>query len=464
MVTSHGIRGAVATMLADMAHDLGMPRDWPQQLRIMGEGGLASCFPVTDLAAASIGAAGLALADLLGEAGVPLVVDRHLASAWFGFSIAPVGWRIPPPWDAIAGDYRTADGWIRLHTNAPLHRDAALRVLGCAGERAAVVSEVAGWRGADLEAAIVAAGGCAARMRSQDEWRAHPQGQAVAQEPLIAWCKTGRASAKPWSVKAGRPLEGLRVLDLTRIIAGPVATRFLAGLGADVLRIDPPGWDEPTVAPDVTPGKRCARLDLRDPADHVRFRHLLAQADVLVHGYRPGALEALGLGEEERAALNPGLVDVSLCAWGSSGPWAARRGFDSLVQMASGIADAGRHWKQTDQPTPLPVQALDHATGYLMAAAVLRGLAIRRREQVGMAARLSLARTALTLTSAGAQAVEEPFHGVAEGDWAEPTEQTVWGPARRLRSPVTIGDVALVWDRPACGLGADQAQWGHDGA
>lgn len=148
---------------------------------------------------------------------------------------------------------------------------------------------------------------------------------------------------------------------------------------------------------------------------------------------------------------------------GRSGPRSARRGFDSLVQMASGIADAGRHWERTGKLAPLPVQALDHATRYLMAAAVLRGLAIRQREQVGVGARLSLARTALELTAGRQQHAGEVFQGVADGDWAEPVEHTVWGPARRLRSPVPIGDVALAWDKPACGLGADQSQWRHEG-
>lgn len=422
----------------------------------MGEENLASCFPVTDLAVASIGAAGLALADLVGMTS-PVAVDRHLASAWFQFSIAPIGWTVPSPWDAMAGDYQTADGWIRLHTNAPLHRDAVLLVLGCANDRETVSAHVARWHGEALEAAVVEAGGCAAVMRSSDEWQRHPQGQAVAREPLIGLRKRGEAM--PWTIDPKRPLRGIRVLDLTRILAGPVATRFLAGLGADVLRIDPPGWDEPTVAPDVTLGKRCARLDLCDSADRARFEHLLAQADVLVHGYRPSALNALGFGEAERAALNPGLIDVSLCAWGWSGPWAGRRGFDSLVQMAAGLADAGRIWRQADKPVPLPVQALDHATGYLMAAAVLSGLALRQRERVGTVARLSLARTALSLTQAEQGGAGEPFRGLQDSDWSKAIEQTTWGPVRRLRPPVAVGDAVLSWDLPASALGSAQAAW-----
>jgi crotonobetainyl-CoA:carnitine CoA-transferase CaiB-like acyl-CoA transferase len=167
------------------------------------------------------------------------------------------------------------------------------------------------------------------------------------------------------------------VLDLTRVLAGPVATRFLAGYGADVLRIDPPGWNEPGVIPEVTLGKRCARLDLTQAADRATFETLLAEADVLVHGYRPAALERLGYSEAYRRQRNPSLIDVALDAYGWTGPLAGRRGFDSLVQMSCGIADHGMRRQGAGKPVPLPVQALDHATGYLIAAAVVRALIAR---------------------------------------------------------------------------------------
>jgi CoA-transferase family III len=451
-----------ATILEEAVHDLGLADDWQERVRTTGEEDLPSCFPVTDLATASIGAAGLALADLLADSGDmlgPVIVDRHLASAWFAYSLSPQGWSLPAPWDLVAGDYRTVDGWIRLHTNAPHHRDAALRVLGCAGEREAVAAAVSGWAGEALESAVVAAGGCAAQMRSQAAWRAHPQGQAVAGELLIALTRARAFAGRAWRPDPARPLLGIRVLDLTRVLAGPVATRFLAGLGADVLRIDPPDWDEPGVVPDVTLGKHCARLNLRDGEERRLFEKLLADADIIVHGYRPGALERLSLGEADRRVLNSGLIDVSLCAWGWTGPWHGRRGFDSLVQMSSGIAKAGMGWKGADRPVPLPVQALDHATGYLMAAAAIRGLTLRLREQRGIVAHLSLARTATALVGSGEQAPSPIFAGFGEADYAEEIERTPWGAARRLRSPVTVGEVALHWDRPASELGSAQAQW-----
>jgi len=196
--------------------------------------------------------------------------------------------------DLRPGAYATADGWIRLHTNAPHHRAAALAVLGVPEEKAAVERAVAQWNAEALESEIVKAKGCAAAMRSMAEWARHPQGESVLREPLFAAQATNDATDATWPWATDRPLRGLCVLDLTRVLAGPVATRFLAGFGANVLRIDPPTWDEPGVVPDVTLGKRCARLDLRDSTQREIFVELLRRADVLVHGYRADALETLG--------------------------------------------------------------------------------------------------------------------------------------------------------------------------
>jgi len=229
-----------------------------------------------------------------------------------------------------------------------------------------------------------------------------------------------------------------------------------------VLRLDPPGWDEPALAPEVTLGKRCARLDLRRPADRLKFERLLGTADVLVHGYRPEALERLGYGEAQRRALNPALVDVSLNAYGWSGPWAGRRGFDSLVQMSCGIAAAGSDWRQVEQPVPLPVQALDQAAGYLMAATVIRGLTARLQEGTTLSARLSLARTACLLTEHPEVAAEPLFTGVQEADYNPELEPTAWGPAARLRPALEIGELRLHWERPATRLGSANAAWAAD--
>ncbi|WP_144946049.1 CoA transferase [Pseudomonas oryzihabitans] len=449
------------SLLGELVTALDLSAAQAANLQVRGNDSLASCFPVSDLATAAIGVAGLAAADLLAEGapGLPVQVDRHLAAAWFKTSLRPLGWELPAVWDPITGDYRTRDGWLRLHANAPHHRERALAVLGCANSHDAVAQAMAGGSGEDLETAIVAAGGCAAKLRTQAEWQAHPQGQAVGAEPLIAQEWTFADIASNWRPDPQRPLQGIRVLDLTRILAGPIATRLLAGLGAEVLRIDPPDWDEPAQAPEVTLGKRCARLDLRRPADRQRFEALLTSADILVHGYRADALERLGYGVAARRALNPGVIDISLCAYGWSGPWALRRGYDSLVQMSCGIAAAGRDWQGGEQPVPLPVQALDHATGYLMAAAALRGLALRQRERRAMTARLSLARIAVLLSERPGASGGPAYGGPEEGDYGETQEPTAWGPALRLRAPLRIGEVELQWQRPATRLGSATADW-----
>ncbi|VVN92706.1 CoA transferase [Pseudomonas fluorescens] len=431
-------------------------------LTLTEAGALPSTFAVTDLACASIGAAGQAVAQLIQQqtGRLPGVsVDRRLASFWFSSSIRPVGWETPPLWDPVAGDYASADGWIRLHTNAPHHRAAAGRVLGKAADRSEMAAYVAKWKAAELEQAIVDEGGCAAQMRSWQAWQSHPQGLAVNAEALVQRQTYQTTPDKAWLGSVARPLAGLKVLDLTRVLAGPVASRFLAGLGADVLRIDSPSWNEPGVVPEMTLGKRCARLDLKSAEGRRIFASLLQDTDILFHGYRADALEQLGYTASALQTLAPGLIDVSLNAYGWSGPWRNRRGFDSLVQMSSGIAAAGMAWKQADKPVPLPLQALDHATGYLMAASALQALSERLKSGRGGSARLSLARTAKLLVEAG-QVPEQPALRAEEAsDQGLVVEQTAWGPAHRLLAPVTISGTPLQWDLAAGELGSHRAQW-----
>ncbi len=463
---------------------------------ITGKGALPSAFDVTGFAVSAMAEAAQAVADLAQRHGAPppeVSVDRDLASLWFGMSFTPVGWDLPPVWDPIAGDYRCADGWIRLHTNAPHHKAAALAVLGLepAADRETVAAAVEHWQGEALETAVVAANGCAAVMRSAEKWRAHPQGRAVAAEPLVAWTaprqtdrggtsgpsrRTGAQPGGPWLGVSGhadsrlavsrlaasrpadpaRPLAGVRVLDLTRIIAGPVATRFLASYGAEVLRIDPPGWEEPVLEAELTVGKRCARLDLKTPEGMAALHHLLAGADIFIHGYRGGALDKLRLSTDELGQRHPHLVSVSLDAYGWSGPWAQRRGFDSLVQMSCGIAAAGMLHFGADRPRPLPVQALDHATGYLCAAAAVNAWQDRLDGTVRHA-QLSLARTAVELMQTAASDPTAPEPALDPTDLL--AQETAWGPGLRLPSAIRISGVDAGFDVPARGLGTAAPRW-----
>ncbi len=455
---------AALKFIASFQAALGSPV--PSSPVTLSDGGsLPSVFAVSDLAQASIATAGSSLASFValnsGEPPPEVVVDRNLASAWFVGSIRPQGWDLLPAWDALGGEYECRDGWIRLHTNAIHHRTAALSVLDVPEDRAAVAAAAGGWSAQELEPAVVGAGGAAAVMRSIADWRMHPQGRAVAEEPLLWSQRTSTVVGRnALLANRERPLDGLRVLDLTRVLAGPVATRLLAGWGAEVLRIDPPDWDEPAIAPEVTLGKRCARLNLRTPDGKSRLLRLLGSADVIVHGYRADALDRLGLGDEARDNVCPGIIDVSLDAYGWTGPWRQRRGFDSLVQMSSGIADAGRVVTGDERPVPLPVQALDHAVGYLLAAAVITGLTQRQIDGTGSRWRTSLARVAdLLVKVEPLQVPIDSSRPPMTPNPVGPIERTVWGDALRLAPPVVVQGAPLQWKLPARRLGSDRPQW-----
>lgn len=339
-------------------------------------GGLPSVYPVPHAAAALVAASALAVADVLAaRTGADLrrvhVDGRHAVAAFRSERyLRMIGWSLPS-WDPIAGDYEARNGFIRLHTNYTHHREACLRVLGVPFERAAVSAAVRTWDADALETAVVASGGCAAWMRTSAEWRSHPQGRAVAAEPLVGHeIETAAQAVEPLlPLRDGQaPLAGVRVLDLTRIIAGPVCTRVLAAYGADVVRVDPPGFQEVgALLPDTTGGKRCVALDLRAEEDRRSFEDLVVGAHVLVSGYRSNALARHGYSTAELRGKNPALLIASLDAYGWTGPWHARRGFDSLVQMSCGIAARGAEVAGVTAPRPLPAQALDHGTGYLLA-------------------------------------------------------------------------------------------------
>jgi len=424
---------------------------------------LPSPFLVTPAATATIAAATLAVAELAGVPG-PVRLDTVHASAAVRCEryVSIVGVAPPAMWDAVAGDYRAADGWIRLHTNYAQHRDPALAVLGAPPEREAVAAAVRTWKADELEAAVVGAGGCAAALRSHDEWLEHEHGRHVGDRPLVAVERLGDAPPSGVGASGDAPLSGLRVLDLTRVFAGPVATRFLAGWGADVLRVEAPAFDElELLFIEVGFGKRSCALDLRRDEHRAAFEALVAAADVVVHGYRPGALRGLGYGPDALAALRPGLVVAGLSAYGATGPWAERRGFDSLVQMSTGIAAEGAAVAGADQPVPLPCQLLDHATGYLVAMGALRALQRETTEGGSWNVTLSLARTAKWLDGLGRdeEAFARPPPDLADADQWCLTSPTAWGDVRHLGPPGAIGPLRPAWRRPPSRPGTDPPEW-----
>lgn len=430
---------------------------------------LPSAFDVTGLATASVAAATLAAAEYRAarnESAVAAVrVDSRAASAAFAAEglFTPVGWSLPDIWDPIAGNYQARDGWIRLHTNYAGHRAAVTGLLK-ADDRDLVMAAAGQWKAADLEAAVIAAGGCAAVMHDRDSWLASAPGTAsaaapalaVTERPLPARSGTGNGAAQA-ERPAGRPYGGVRVLDLTRVIAGPIATRFLAAYGADVLRVDPPGFAEvPAILPETTAGKRTAAVSLATPAGRATFERLVAGADVLVTGLRADALGRLGYDDATLTGLNPALIIASHNAYGWDGPWRDRRGFDSLVQMSCGIAAAGGG----DGPVPLPVQALDHATGYLLAAAVGRALTARLTHGVASRVLASLTGTANLLWSLPRTAdlgEAPPMPRREEFQLADTL--TAWGPARRVPVPGEITGAAPELPIEAGPLGRHEPAW-----
>ena len=430
--------------------------------------GLPSVFEVSALASASIAAASLAVSELHAlRTGGPLrsvSVDRAHADAAFACErhVRALGWQLPEVWDPLAGDYSTRDGYIRLHTNYRHHKNPVLEVLGLSAEgatRERLAAAVATWEGEQLEQQVVEAGGCAAKLRSPAQWRAHAQGQALSRAPLVDVCTQFADSGQRALLPGDKPLSGVRVLDLTRVIAGPIGTRFLAAYGADVLRVDPPGFEEVgALLCEVTAGKRRCALQLREAADRARLQELVRAAHVIVHGYRSDALPRLGLGNDVLHQLNPAAVIVCHNAYGWTGPWALRRGFDSLVQMSCGIAWRGGEVTGKSNPVPLPAQALDHATGYLIAAAAARGLTSLARTGRASVQRLSLARTARLLMELGDL-------GAIEGEAVQPKAavmelaDTRMGRVHRVRCPGQIAGIEPEWAIPAGPLGVDPAQF-----
>ncbi|MFI6871820.1 CoA transferase [Streptomyces sp. NPDC050400] len=410
---------------------------------------LPARLPVVELARACVGACALAGAEWTAtRAGRPVpavtVDDGALDTAFTSERHLLIDGRAPVNFAPLSRFWRTADGWLRTHANYPHHR-ARLRTALGVGEDATVdevAALLAGRSAYEVEETVYAAGGLAVALRTPAQWAAHPQGAAVAQRPLLTRESVDAAPPR----RAERPV---RVLDLTRVLAGPVATRTLALLGADVLRVDAPQLPEdPDAHADTGFGKRSTRLDLTDGADRRTFEELLAGADVVVTGYRPGALDRFGLAPEALVERRPGLVVAQVSAWGAYGPWGGRRGFDSLVQVASGIAAIEG---SPSAPGALPAQALDHGTGYLIAAAVLRSLTEQAAQGGSRVLRFALAQTAGWLTA-----------GWASGDLAAGRLAEVDGAVGRLRyalPPVSFDGGPTDWERPPGVWGTDEAAW-----
>jgi crotonobetainyl-CoA:carnitine CoA-transferase CaiB-like acyl-CoA transferase len=359
-----------------------------------------SSYAIGALAASAIGTATLAAAQTwtarTGERQAAHIAVENVTRALRSDQLLRIdGARPGPVWSPISGFYRTGDErFVQLHTNFPHHLQRTLGVLEVGPDRERVGDAIRRWDGAALEDALTAAGACASLARSRQEWLAHPQGDAVHALPLLDTVRLDDSPPRALPPAGRRPLAGVRVLDLTRVIAGPVATRTLAAHGAEVLRVSSRALPEiDAVLPDTSIGKRSTYLDLRSSEGTERFRRLLDGADVVVQSYRPGALDALGFGAPHVTEVRPGIVYVSLSAYSHEGPWRDHRGYDTLVQTASGVALSEAAAFESARPRHVPVSALDHATGYFAAAAAMLALVARHERGGGRHVRCSLAQT-----------------------------------------------------------------------
>ncbi|MFI5319032.1 MAG: CoA transferase [Myxococcota bacterium] len=426
-----------------------------------------SSFRVGVAAQASIAAVGLAAAELWrARAGRAQRVSVDLRAAAIEFRserYLRVAGRTPPPmWDPVAGVYRTGDGrFVRLHTNFAHHRRAVVDLLGASDSRDAVQEKLAAWQGEAFERAANEAGGVVALMRSAEEWSAHPQARALAALPLFEIERIGDAPPRRLA-PAPRPLSGLRVLDLTRIVAGPVCGRALAAHGADVLRIAAPAlpfleW----LVIDTGRGKRSAFADLETAEGRAALTRLLGDADIFVQAYRPGALAARGFAPADVARVRPGIVYVSLSAYSHVGPWNARRGFDSLVQTATGFNHAEGEAAGVEGPKELPAQALDHASGQLMAAAALLARARQAREGGSWHVRVSLAQTGRWLFGLGRVPAGLRARELTLDDVQDRIEESdsAFGRLSAVRPAAELSETPAHYALPAARLGSAAAEW-----
>ena len=437
---------------------------------------LPTPFRIGETAAASLAAVGIAVSDLWElrtgrrqQASVD--VRQATASLRSGHYLAMDGEPVVAERTPVMGVYPAKDGrWSYLHCNFPNHRDAALGVLGVGEDREAVRRAVAQWDALELEEAIIAARGAGGMVRSMEEWARHPQSAGVASLPLLEIDKIGDSPPQPLP-DGDRPLSGLRVLDLTRVLAGPSCARTLAEHGADVMKISGPHLPfSPSQELDTGHGKLSAHIDLRQDSQLQTLRDLVKQSDVFSQGYRPGTLAQRGLSPEDLAKERPGIVYVTLSAFGRVGPWAERRGFDTVVQTVSGITHRQGELFPGAEPGPqfYPVSAIDYLTGYLMAFGAMVALARRAREGGSWLVRASLAQTGRWLVDRG-QVPDAELQGIPKE--FTPDEIKRWttesstpsGRLTHLAPALQLSETKPYWARPTVPLGYHEPAWPEPG-
>lgn len=459
--------GTATASLAELVQIAGLPATAADSVAITGADPVfPSNYKILAPGAASIAATGLAAAELwalkTGRRQSVRVNGRAAAVAMRSSRYLKInGARPPEDPEKITGFYQLKDGrWMYLHCNFFNLRERNLAVLGASAHKAAVEEAVARREGHELENAIIEAGGCCSLVRSEEEWRALPQMHTVARLPLLEIIKIGDAPPRPLP-DGDRPLSGVRVLDLTRVLAGPTCARTLAEHGADVLRVTREDLaDMGTTDFDTGIGKLCTHIDLRNPAEAANMRELIRTCDVFSQAYRPGTLARRGLSPEALAEMRPGIVYVTLTAWGHEGPWADRRGYDTVVQSANGMA----YRPHNERPEFLPVSEQDYVAGYLLAFGAMVALGRRVREGGSWFVRASLAGAGHWIRGHGLLEPADYQHVAKELPAAELQALMVEhdspiGRLTNLAPVVQMSETPARWVRPAVPRGHHRPEW-----
>lgn len=379
----------------------------------------------------------------------------------------------PPLWGPIAGLYKTTDGHVSIHDSFPHHRAGALKLLGLPADcvdKDLIAQRAKDWKAEALEKAAAESGSVIYSLRSPEQWAALPQRAALPPFPIMIRKirDSPRNMPKQWSegpVDFDKCIRGLRVLEMTRVVAGPLCGKTLAAHGADVLWINGEHLPYlPNLDRDMARGKRTAFLDIRTPKGLEKFRDLLKSTNVFIQSFRPGSMTGKGFSPEYLAELNPDIVYGSISAWGQSGPWRHNRGFDSMVQVAGGINVAeAEAFGEGGVSKKLPTQALDHIAGYFLALGVLTGLHRHMTEGGAWEVHVSLAAVMEYLKSLGRYSKEgfDCFDPSVPADAApfSETRETGFGDMVAVKHSASVDGYATGWDYMPMPLGTHKAEW-----
>ena len=487
---------APADGLPGLLAEVGLPSALAERVVLTGEERpFDSPFPVVECAASALGAIGAAASFLweqrTGAAQPVTVAKGHAGASLVGFAfqqledgdtpVAPFALDRP-----LVKLYRCGDGrWIHLQGQFPHLARRACEVLGCAVDSPSdvVAEHVAAWDGLALEEALAAADACGAMARSVDEWAAHPQAAAIAPLGRVSIEKIGDSAPEPaWhhrgtttpttdsavassssSSSSSRPLDGLRVLDLSRLLAGPTNGRTLAEHGAQVLLVNSARLvNIPAFVMDTGHGKRSSILELDEPGGLTTLKELVAGADVFTQGYRGGSLQRRGLGPQGLAEIRPGIVVVTINCYGDAGPWRGRPGWEQMAQTVSGMA-VGQGG--ADHPALVPAAACDYTTGYLATLGTLAALCRRADEGGSYHVRVSLCQTATWFTraanAAATPATPAPPAPTSFGDVESymTSTPTPYGRLRHLSPVVKMPLTPPRWDVPTSPIGSHPPSW-----